>query len=67
MAEPMAVQPAGEASAELTYALRVCDGVRLVIEARWHAGNAAFDVQVTDGASVWRKHGASSCTVLSFE
>ena len=26
MAEPMAVQPAGEASAELTYALRVCDG-----------------------------------------
>ena len=59
----MAVQQAGKACAEVTYALRVCDGVRLVIEARWHADNAAFDVKVTDGAAVWRKHGAPSCIV----
>ena len=56
----MAVQQAGVACAEVTYALRVCDGVRLVIEARWHADSAAFDVKVTDGAAVWRKHGAPS-------
>jgi hypothetical protein len=64
MAEPMAVEPSSGAPAEVTYALRVCDGVRLVIEARWHAGGEAFDVQVTDGASVWRKDGAPRCKEL---
>jgi hypothetical protein len=58
MAEPMAVEPPGAPPAEVTYALRVCGGVRRVVEARWHADGASFDVQVTDGASVWRKDGA---------
>lgn len=46
------------ASGEVTYALRVCGGARLVVEARWHAGGAAFDVKVTDGVCLWRKEGA---------
>ena len=58
MAEPMAVESPAETPAETTYAVRVCGGVRFVIGARWHADSTAFDVQVTDGASVWRKDGA---------
>ena len=64
MAEPMAVQPGG-ASSEVTYALRVCGGARLVVETRWHAGGAAFDVQVTDGSAVWHKEGASRRSAAS--